>query len=91
MSSIRSIGTWTDDRGFVRNAVVDIVIEGTTASVNVAATVDDAGEAVPTKDRRIAWFLGRVEQKIRAVEYASRSIVPDPKPTAAKRKPGRHP
>lgn len=86
MRSIRGDGVWTDSDGVARNASVEIAIDGLTARVTVAA-MDDAGVELPTADRRIAYFLGRVEQQIRNVEYGNRTIKPDPKPGAAKRKP----
>lgn len=79
MRSVRGVGQWTDSDGGIRNAALEIEIDGGTASVTVSA-LDQAGRPLPTSDRRIAHFLGQVEQRIRAVEYAQRPITPDPKP-----------
>lgn len=78
MRSVSTEGIWTDEEGNRRNARVEIVIDGTTARVTVAA-VDDPGVDFPTADRRIAYYLGRVEEQIRVTEYRNRTIVPDPK------------
>lgn len=84
MRSVRCDGVWVDEAGGTRNASVAIEVDGGTARVTVAA-MDAAGDALPTGDRRIAYFLGRVQDRIRATEYASRPITPDPKPSAKKR------
>jgi hypothetical protein len=83
MRSMRCDGVWTDEQGGERNASVEIAVDGGTARVTVSA-IAQAGEELPTADRRIAYFLGRVQDRIRATEYASRPIVPDPKPKNSK-------
>ena len=80
MRSVRGIGQWTDSDGGVRNACVEIAVDDGTARVTVAALDADLGAELPTADRRVAYFLGRVEATIRAAAYASRPIMPDPKP-----------
>jgi hypothetical protein len=80
MRSMTGTGQWTDETGAMRNASLTIELDGARACVTVAAINADAGERLPTGDRRIAHFLGRVEQTIRRTEYVNRSITPDPKP-----------
>lgn len=85
MQSVRCDGLWTDERGGTRNASVSIEVDGGTARVTIAA-MDAAGDELPTGDRRIAYFLGRVQATIRAAEYRSRPITPDPKPSTKEAK-----
>lgn len=83
MKSVRCDGIWTDEQGGERNASVTIEVGGGMARVTVSA-INEAGDELPTGDRRIAYFLGRVQDRIRAVEYRQRPIAPDPKPGASK-------
>lgn len=83
MRSVRCDGVWTFGDGDERNASVMIEVGGGMARVTVSA-IDEIGDELPTGDRRIAYFLGRVHDKIRAVEYRQRPIMPDPKPSASK-------
>jgi hypothetical protein len=84
MRSMTGIGQWTDETGAMRNASLTIELDGTRACVTVAAIDAVEGERLPTGDRRIAFFLGRVEQTIRRTEYVNRKITPDPKPKDGK-------
>lgn len=88
MRSVRCDGVWTDEQGGERNASVSIEVDGTTARVTIAA-INQVGGDLPTADRRIAYFLGRVQDRIRATEYAGRTITPDPKPKERTAKKGR--
>jgi hypothetical protein len=72
--SIRGVGTWRDSEGGERGAAVEIAVDDGEACVTVGP-VDGAGTPLPTHDRRIAFFLGRVEAQIRAAEYATRPVV----------------
>lgn len=85
MRSVRCDGVWTYEDGGSTNASVTLEVDGGTARVTVAA-INQAGDELPTADRRIAYFLGRVQDRIRATEYAGRKIVPDPKPKDTARK-----
>lgn len=86
MRSVKGVGQWTDETGAMRNAAVEIAIDGATARVTVAALGDAVGEDEVSRDRRVVYFVGKVEQKIRAAQYAARPIVPDPKPKDRKGK-----
>lgn len=72
--SIRGVGTWRDSDGGERGAAVEIAVDDGEACVTVGP-VDGAGIPLPTHDRRIAFFLGRVEAQIRAAEYATRPVI----------------
>ena len=86
MRSVRGIGTWTDDTGKERGAVVGLEVDERSARMTVGAIGQSKPDPLPTSDRRTVVYLGKVEAAIRAVNYANRDIVPDPKPKDRKSK-----
>lgn len=80
MGSVTGTGIWTDDAGDAKPGSLAISVEAGLAVVAFALGEHDPGEALPTHDRRVAYFLFRVQQMIRRREYANRPITPDPKP-----------
>jgi hypothetical protein len=80
MRSVKGVGIWTDDDGNEKPGSLAIDVEAGLAVVAFALGEHDPGEALPTHDRRVRYFLVQVQQMIRRREYASRPIAPDPKP-----------
>lgn len=85
MRSMRGVGTWTDEAGGERGAVVGIMIDDGAASVTVGPILNPELTSLPTHDRRVVYYVGRVEAAIRATEWRNRPITPDPKPKDRKR------
>lgn len=78
--SVRGIGSWIDDEGNERGAVVGINVADGSANVTVGPILTPDLHDISTGDRRIAYFIGRIEAAIRATDWRNRPISPDPKP-----------
>lgn len=84
MRSVRGIGTWTDETGKERGAVVGINVADGAANITVGPILSPDLNDIATTDRRIVYYVGRVEAAIRATEWRNRPVTPDPKPKESK-------
>lgn len=84
MRSVVGVGTWTDDTGKERGAVVGINVGDGVANITVGPILDPQMNELPTRNRHIVYYIGKVEAAIRATEWRNRDFTPDPKPKDSK-------